>query len=322
MFILIAFLVFIVIAVCVFVAFGLFDLRTAQARIIKQRLASVDQAVARQPSEDLALLRDEMLSAIPTLHRLLSRSQRMSSFQSWLAQGALQIRAGKFLLAAGCFAVIAGSITNLLTRGWIFAVLAAACAAAGPFIYAGIQRSRRFHQFEQLFPQAIDLLARAVRAGHSFNTALELIGDELAEPVGGEFRKLFEEQKFGIPMRDALLNLAERVPLVDVKFFVTSVMLQRETGGNLAEILDKLSYVIRERFKILRQVQVFTAQGRMSMRILMALPPALVVIMSIMNPSLMRVLFTDPLGHLLIGLGVIMQGSGYLLMRKVIHIEV
>jgi tight adherence protein B len=322
MFFLVSLLVFVVIAVGVFAVFGLFDQRTAQARIIRQRLASVDQAVARQPSEDLALLRDEMLSAIPTLHRLLARSHRMSYFQSWLAQGELQIRAGKFLLVTGCLAVIAGSITNALTRTWVFAVLVAASAAAGPFIYAGIKRSRRFRKFEQLFPQAIDLLARAVRAGHSFNTALELIGDELAEPVGGEFRKLFEEQKFGLPMRDALLNLAERVPLVDVKFFVTSVMLQRETGGNLAEILDKLSYVIRERFKILRQVQVFTAQGRMSMRILMALPPALVVIMSIINPALMRVLFTDPLGHLLIGLGVIMQGTGYLLMRKVIHIEV
>jgi tight adherence protein B len=322
MFVVIAFLVFIVIAAGVFVVFGLLEERTGQARIIKERLASIDQAVERQPSEDLALLRDEMLSAIPTLNRLLSRSHRMSSFQSWLAQGALQIRAGKFLLMTGCFAVIAGAITNALTRFWIFGVMAAAFAAAGPFIYAGIRRSRRFHQFEQLFPQAIDLLARAVRAGHSFNTALELIGDELGEPVGGEFRKLFEEQKFGLPMRDALLNLAERVPLVDVKFFVTSIMLQRETGGNLAEILDKLSYVIRERFKILRQVQVFTAQGRMSMRILMALPPTLMVIMSILNPELMRVLFTDPLGHMLIALGVVMQGTGYLLMRKVIHIEV
>jgi tight adherence protein B len=316
----VSFLVFVIIAVGAFVVFGLFDVRTAQARIIKERLASVDQAVARQPSEDL--LRDEMLSSIPALNRLLSRSQRMSRFQAWLAQGALHIRAGKFLLFAGCVSVIAGSITNLVTHTWIFAALAAGLAAAGPFIYAGIKRSRRFRRFERFFPQAIDLLARAVRAGHSFNTALELIGDELAEPVGGEFRKLFEEQKFGLPMREALLNLAERVPLVDVKFFVTSVMLQRETGGNLAEILDKLSYVIRERFKILRQVQVFTAQGRMSMRILMALPPALVVIMSIMNPALMRVLFTDPLGHLLIGLGVVMQGIGYLLMRKVIHIEV
>ena len=322
MFVLISVLVFIAIAGGAFMAFGLLDQRTAQARIIKERLASIDQAIVRQPSEDLALLRDEMLSGIPAFNRLLARSHRISRLQAWLSQGALQIRAGKFLLLAGCCAVVAGAITNVLTRAWMFAVLAAGVAAAVPFVYAGIKRSRRFRRFEQLFPQAIDLLARAVRAGHSLNTALELIGDELAEPVGGEFRKLFEEQKFGLPVREALLNLAERVPLVDVKFFITSVMLQRETGGNLAEILDKLSYVIRERFKILRQVQVFTAQGRMSMRILMALPPAMVVVLGALNPPLMRVLFTDPLGHVLIVAGILMQGTGYLLMRKVINIEV
>ena len=140
-------------------------------------------------------------------------------------------------------------------------------------------RTKRFQKFEEKFPEAIDTLARAVRAGHAFTTALEMIANEVAEPVAGEFRQLYEEQKFGLPVRDALLNLADRVPLVDVKFFVTAVMLQRETGGNLAEILDNLSYVIRERFKILRQVRVHTAQGRLTMVLLMALPPTIVVIM-------------------------------------------
>ena len=125
-----------------------------------------------------------------------------------------------------------------------------------PYSYASYRRTKRFQKFEELFPEAIDTLARAVRAGHAFTTALELIANELSEPVASEFRKLFEEQKFGLPVRDALMNLAERVPLVDVKFFVTAVMLQRETGGNLAEILDNLSYVIRERFKIMRQVRI------------------------------------------------------------------
>jgi len=143
------------------------------------------------------------------------------------------------------------------------------------FIWLGGSASRFFYslclcfahaheavsEFEEKFPEAIDTLARAVRAGHAFTTALEMIANEVAEPVAREFRQLFEEQKFGLPVRDALMNLTERVPLVDVKFFVTAVMLQRETGGNLAEILDNLSYVIRERFKILRQVRVHTAQG-------------------------------------------------------------
>ncbi len=155
-----------------------------------------------------------------------------------------------------------------------------------PYSYASYTRGKRFQKFEELFPEAIDTLARAVRAGHAFTTAIEMIANEVSEPIASEFRKLFEEQKFGMPVRDALLNLAERVPLVDVKFFVTAVMLQRETGGNLAEILDNLSYMIRERFKILRQVRVFTAQGRLTMLLLMALPPVIVVVMLHPKPEL------------------------------------
>jgi tight adherence protein B len=153
-------------------------------------------------------------------------------------------------------------------------------------------------------------------------TALELIAEELADPVGGEFRKIFEEQKFGLPVRDALLNFAERIPLVDAKFFVTAVMLQRETGGNLAEILDGLSYVIRERFKILRQVRTHTAQGRLTMYLLMALPPGVCMIMALTNPAFIEPLFHDPWGHLLVSLAIILQTIGFLLIRKIIHIRV
>ena len=135
-------------------------------------------------------------------------------------------------------------------------------------------------------------MTRAVRAGHAFTTALELIANELSEPIASEFRKLFEEQKFGLPVRDALLNLTERVPLVDVKFFVTAVMLQRETGGNLAEILDNLSYMIRERFKIMRQVRVYTAQGRSTMMLLMGMPPIIVVWM-LMNRPISSALYSQ-----------------------------
>jgi len=161
-----------------------------------------------------------------------------------------------------------------------------------------------------------------VRAGHAFTTALELIATEISEPVAGEFRQLYEEQKFGLPVREALLNLTDRVPLVDVKFFVTAVMLQRETGGNLAEILDNLSYVIRERFKIQRQVRVHTAQGRLTMVLLMALPPGIVVIMLLLNRGFILPLFTDPLGHALIVAGITLQTVGYFFIRRIIRIQV
>src|SRR5579862_1050301 len=166
-----------------------------------------------------------------------------------------------------------------------------------PYAFVSYRRQKRFEKIEELFPEAIDTLARAVRAGHAFTTALEMITNEVAEPVAGEFRQLYEEQKFGMPVRDALMNLTERVPLVDVKFFVTAVMLQRETGGNLAEILDNLSYVIRERFKIQRQVRVYTAQGRLTMALLMGMPPIIVVVMMVLNPAFIHTLFADPIGH-------------------------
>ena len=165
-------------------------------------------------------------------------------------------------------------------------------------------------------------LARAVRAGHAFTIAIEIVCSELSEPVATEFRKLYEEQKYGMPVRDALLNLSERMPLVDVKFFVTAVMLQRETGGNLAEILDNLSYMIRERFKILRQVRVYTAQGRLTMMLLMGLPPVIVTVMWVMNPQFIMPLFQDPIGHVLLVAGLTLQTIGYFVIRKVIRIQV
>jgi tight adherence protein B len=287
-----------------------------------ERLNAVAQASARAPSEELALLRDELISEIPALNKLLSKSARVSALQRYLLQAAMEVRAGKFLLISAVCAVMLGALgyfwSNLLFAG----AMGAAFGGAIPFFYVGFRRSHRFHRFEALFPEAIELLARAVRAGHAFTTALELIANELAEPVSGEFRKLFEEQKFGLPVRDALLNLAERVPIVDVKFFVTAVMLQRETGGNLAEILDKLSYVIRERFKILRQVRVYTAQGRLTMMILMGLPPLLIIMLMFNNRDFIKVLFTDPIGHILLVIGIALQTVGFFMIRKIINIQV
>jgi tight adherence protein B len=217
--------------------------------------------------------------------------------------------------AVGLVVLLASGFPQFVWLGVILGALM-------PYSYASYRRTKRFQQFEELFPQAIDTLARAVRAGHAFTTALELIANEIAEPVASEFRKLFEEQKFGLPVRDALINLTERVPLVDVKFFVTAVMLQRETGGNLAEILDNLSYVIRERFKIMRQVRVYTAQGRLTMMLLMGLPPIIVVTMLIMNPSFIHPLFADPMGHTLVVAGITLQTIGYFVIRKIIQIQV
>jgi tight adherence protein B len=319
---LIAIAVFVVVSMAVFAIASLLDQRSARARLLRDRLASVQKAAERQPSEELALLRDEMLSQIPALDSLLRRSARITNLQTLLSQADLKTRAGTILMLCVLSGVGLALLVLILSPFPQFALLGMIVGAVLPYSYASFRRSRRFQKFEELFPEAIDTLARAVRAGHAFTTALELISNEISEPIASEFRKLFEEQKFGLPVRDALLNLTERVPLVDVKFFVTAVMLQRETGGNLAEILDNLSYLIRERFKIMRQVRVYTAQGRLTMMLLMGLPPIIVVTMLLMNPAFIRPLFADPIGHTLIVAGITLQTVGYFIIRRIIRIQV
>ena len=314
--------VLVMVALATFAMAWLFDRRNSRARIIKDRLAAERKAPERAPEEEEhALLRDEQLSQIPALDTLLRRSTRVSDLQKTLAQADISIRAGNFLGLSALTGVAATILAYVLSKRVEVAWIALLVGFVLPYSYASIRRNKRFEKFEELFPEAIDTLARAVRAGHAFTTALEMITAEVSEPVSGEFRQLYEEQKFGMPVRDALLNLTDRMPLVDVKFFVTAVMLQRETGGNLAEILDNLSYVIRERFKIQRQVRVYTAQGRLTMALLMGMPPIIVTTMLLLNPSFIRPLFSDPIGHFLLVAGITLQTIGYFVIRKIIRIQ-
>jgi tight adherence protein B len=319
---LIALAVLAIVAPAIFAIFWLIERRNSRARILKERLAAGRKAPERTGEEELALLRDEQLSEIPALDRLLRRSSRISDLQKLLAQADVSIRVGNFLGISALAGVATSFLAYALSKRAEVAGIALLLGFVLPYSYASVRRNKRFEKFEELFPEAIDTLARAVRAGHAFTTALEMITAEVAEPVAGEFRQLYEEQKFGMPVRDALLNLTDRMPLVDVKFFVTAVMLQRETGGNLAEILDNLSYVIRERFKIQRQVRVYTAQGRLTMALLMGMPPIIVTAMLLLNPSFIRPLFADPIGHLLLVAGITLQTIGYFVIRKIIRIQV
>lgn len=319
---LMAFLVFVVVAVAAFALGSLVNQRSAQARLLKERLTSERKSPERAPEDELALLRDEQLSQIPALDGLLRRSERIADIQKTLAQAGMSMRAGNLLGLSILTGIAAAIVFYVFGKRMEVAWVGLLIGFIGPYAYASIKRTKRFEKFEELFPEAIDTLARAVRAGHAFTTALEMITSEVAEPVAGEFRQLYEEQKFGMPVRDALLNLTERVPLVDVKFFVTAVMLQRETGGNLAEILDNLSYVIRERFKIQRQVRVYTAQGRLTMAFLMGMPPVVVGLLMVMSPEFVKPLFNDPIGHTLLVAGLTLQTIGYFVIKKIIKIQV
>ncbi len=291
--------------------------------VVRRRMEAVRKAERRgDVSLGLKLVRDEMLSSVPVVHRLMMQWSWSVRLQEYISQAGLKTKPGKLVLLSAVLGMGAYLLSGRFFAQFWIQVLWALGLASIPFVFIAWKRRRRLRQFEEHFPEALDLLGRAVRAGHAFTTGLEMIAKESAEPIGGEFRATFEEQNFGLPVRDALLNMTERVPIVDVRFFVTALLVQKETGGNLAEILDGLARVVRDRFRIYREVRVRTAQGRLTAGILIALPIFMLCILSILNPTYIRVLFEDPKGPMMLGTAAIMQLIGSALIWKIIHIEV
>jgi len=262
------------------------------------------------------------LSAIPFIEALLSHSMRVvTPIQRLINQAGYSISVGTFVLASVCAAGVPMLVVAMTTRRPLLGVIVGAVTAWLPFAWLRHARSRRLFKFEELFPEAIDLIARALRAGHTFQTGLLMAADELEAPVGTEFRVLHDRQNFGEPVADALRDFAERTPLLDAKFFATAVLTQREAGGNLAEVLDNLSSVIRERFRVKRQVRVISAHGRITGWILAGLPPALAVAFSVISSEHMRLLFEDPLGLKMVYVAVALEIVGTLIIRKLVNIE-
>jgi tight adherence protein B len=259
---------------------------------------------------------------LPALDRLVMRTPAGSALASLIAQSGVRTTPGAVLLISLLSAILCGLVALVLVRYSYVAAVAAAVGAVLPFGWLRHRRSVRLRQFEEQFPEALDVLSRAVRAGHAFQSALGMAAGELGTPVGPELKTVFDQQNFGLPLRDALDQLAARVPILDVKFFVTAVLIQRDSGGNLAEILDNLASVVRERFKVLRQVRVHTAHGRFTGYVLLGLPAFLAVALTMLNPEHMAPLFREPLGHKMLGAVMIMQVIGYFWIRKVIRIEV
>jgi tight adherence protein B len=215
-----------------------------------------------------------------------------------------------------------GAAVLILSRFWPFALIAAVIGAYLPIFYLKRKAQRRSDAFEASLPEAIDLLGRAIRAGHPLSAGFKMVAEELKDPISTEFQRTFEEQRFGLPFDDAIIAMADRVALIDVRILVTAILIQREVGGNLAEVLDNLATVIRARFTIRRQLRVYTAQGRFSGYTLAVLPIIVGFLIYALNPSYMTLLFTHPIGKLLVFLAVVMQIVGFLWIRKIINIEI
>jgi tight adherence protein B len=291
------------------------------AKALAKRLQEVGSVTTTTEGEATSVVRQEDSGPLPGVEKLLGKTGAGLSLSRLIEQSGVRATTGGILMVSGGLAVL-GMLGVLLFAPYASAAPAGLLLGVLPVLFLMQRRSARIKKFEEQFPEALDLLARALRAGHAFQTSLGMVADELHEPVGPEFKKTFDQQNFGLPLKECLFDLADRVPLLDVRFFATAVTIQRETGGNLAEILDKLAYVVRERFKILRQVRVHTAHGRFTGYVLLGLPPVLGIALSYLSPDHMNTLFTEPMGRTMLMGAAVMQTVGYFWIRQVIKIEV
>ena len=271
-------------------------------------LAELTQLIAAQRGEGKGLL-ETVLS-------------RWFNFPRLFSQADVTMTVTRFLTICLVSGVAATFLTTYAGIHYSLAPLVGVVFGAMPVIWLMFRRKRRLKKFAAQLPEALELVARALRAGHSLASGFRLVASEMSEPIGGEFNRVFEEQNLGIPFEEALEGLSERVPNLDLKFFATAVILQRQTGGDLAEILDKIGTLIRERFKIWGQVQALTGEGRLSGIVLLALPPLLFVCVYRMNPDYLMLLFTDDLGKKMLIGGVLLQLLGALVIRKIVNIRV
>jgi tight adherence protein B len=293
--------------------------RSRQRQVIDQ-LKSFDQTLSEGSLPGLfrggAAARSELLQAIA------ARTPAFADLELLIQQSGARWTMEVFLLVSVGLAAALGFSTLIFTRLWLVAIAAAVLGALLPYLRVNRQRKTRLNAFEAQLPEAIDLLGRAIRAGHPLSSGLKMVADETRDPIAGEFRRAFEEQRFGLPFEDAILSMADRVTLVDVRILVTAILIQREVGGNLAEVLDNLASVIRARFVIRRQLRTYTAQGRISGYVLAVLPIAVGTIIYFLNPAYMGVLFSEPVGRLMLMTASVMQLIGFLWIRNIVNIDI
>ena len=292
-------------------------------RRLGSRLQEISQPQgAAEDTTAKLLVKVQHVGPLPAVDRLLGSTTKGNALARWIDQSGLKLSLSGVILIGLGLAAVCALIAGMVARTPYALPAGAALGFAIPFIVLSMKRTKRMRAFEEQFPEGLDLISRALKAGHAFATGLKMVADEMPDPVGPEFRKTFDEQNFGLPMKDALDNLTFRVPLLDVRFFATAVLIQRETGGNLAEILENLAHVVRERFKILRQVRVYTAHGRFTGYVLLALPAVLCSALAFINPEHMNLLFRERMGQMMLLGALGLQFTGYMWIKQVIKIEV
>ena len=296
---------------------------TDQTRAIMTRLESAI-AVGKPEMADLIVdvRKNDVMSTIPWLDRALTKMELAPRIRRFLYQANVKWTVGQLALFCGVCFIVPAYLVYLRTDAMLFGFLVGLVTGAGPIGFVYQKRKSRLSKFEQGIPEALELIVSALRVGHSLNAAMGLVSRECADPVGGEFRLTFDEMNYGLELKSALDNLVTRVPIQDVKIVSTAILIQRESGGNLAEVLEKTAQVIRERFRLKRQVLTHTAQGRLTGWILTLLPIVLGVLLYLVNPDLMSLLWKKPMGVKLLYAAGIMIFIGGLIIRKIVNMDV
>jgi tight adherence protein B len=320
---LISFLVFLF---GLFLVLGAYLLAThgtdAKRARLRQRLSEALLHSAHTDDMEVVLARNELMSEIPWLNRVLIRIQAALQLKQMLDQADLHITPSRLIMFSAMAGLLAALAASVVSVSIILMFVSGVLAAAIPFAHVWWKRKKRFDHFLEHLPDALDLMSRALSAGHAFSEAMHMVSAEMPEPIATEFRKTYEEQNLGLSLKLALENLTQRIPLLDLRMCVTAVLIQRETGGNLAEILEKVAYTIRERFRIMGDLKTLTTSSRMSAWLLCGLPIFVSIVITIMNPDYMGVLWRDQRGHYLIASALFLQATGMLIVRKILRIKI
>ena len=313
---------FLVILVITFFVVMFITKPTQKELELGKRLAGFERGSATGQAIDPDILKREVYSDLPLVNMILRQIKPAAYLDGLIKQANFTWTVGQMLFGSLAILVVAGGVAALWLRNVPLGLVLGLVASTGPYLFLITKRKARLLRFEAVLPDAIDLMGRALRAGHAVTAAIEMVAREIPDPVGVEFRRVFEEQNFGLPLREALLNLAKRVPVRDLQFLITAMLVQKETGGNLAEVLDKTGLVIRERSRLLGQLRIYTAQGRMTGWILGLLPFIVFAVMNFVNPAYARIMFDDPMGRKAIWIGLGLMAIGMWLIRKIVEIKV
>lgn len=317
---------FVVFLFCLFVVLGAYLLTTrgseARRARLRQRLGEVLLHSAGTEDVEVLLAREELMSEIPWMNRMLVRVQVATQLKRVLDQADLQITVTRLIMFSMMAGILAALAASMLTVLILVTVIIGFIGASIPFVHVFWVRKKRFDKFLEHLPDALELMSRALSAGHAFSEALQMVSTEMPEPIATEFRKTYEEQNLGLSLKLALENLTQRIPLLDLRLCVTAILIQRETGGNLAEILEKVAHTIRERFRILGDLKTLTTSSRLSAWLLCGLPIFVAIAVTYLNPDYMSILWKDQRGHKLIAAAILMQATGMLIVRKILRIKI